>query len=324
MILSVKRRIIALSQWIIGISLIGLLLLIAMITLIDPNQFKPLLSTYLQEKTGKNVRFNGPLLWQLDPLPSIVAYDVSSEIFNGDLKSTLVLQTIRLQPKFLSLFSMDSTHWFANGILSIKLENHPILEGAFKTEINIQDKLSKVQVILTNGKVQGIDLNPLLQHAHKTGLAIHKTFKKRETLNLEALLNAEFNEWKKQATQTKPLQTPFQTLSTTLTVENGQVKTANIQLFHPHYTVSGQGTLDLNTHLADYQLSALLKSHHSPKAPALVIRLQGTVENLAVSPDLNQYANMFLPSTPSPSPVVLPISQPTVPQHELEQLFGLP
>jgi len=319
MVLPIKRHLINFFQWMLGVSLIGLLTLIGIITLVDPNQFKSALSTYLQEKTGKKVVFQGPLLWQLDPFPSITAYDVSTEI--TDSASILMIQTIRLQPKLSSLFSKQGTKWLADGTLSIKLEQHPFIESSFKTELNIQDNLSKAHIVLAAGKLYGIDLAPLLQHAHTTGLAITSTLRKKETPNMAALLNAELNEWKKQATKGKNLQTPFQTLSTTITVENGHISMPNIQVLHPHYTVNGQGTLDLNNHTADYQLSALLKPKNATKAIPLTIRVQGALENLSVSPELAQYTHTFLPATKTPAPQQPPVSES---EHELEQLFGLP
>ena len=538
------------SKGIAGCFLVGFLAFVGIVTLVDPNQFKPTLSTYLQKKMGGNLTIHGPLQWQMDPMLSLAAYDVSLEK-SGQTSQMLTVKKLSLRPKLSTIFSekfwtnveidgltlqldqattisqqgtlkakwaftektaeviMEDLQVNANtpqtslGVLAgqlhitalphqpviigtlqlsnvelsalltafsipippsfpkatqinatfkfesphlevsslmLSLEGNGTIEGAFRTNFpvesfnalnlsadftgkklrigflpvnewnahldiknkvfdfskmqtkiantlhqgklkidfsnptphiygfdqmsstNIQDLLAlfntpdklsgriemetsfttegetlaawrqnivgKSHLVLTDGKLHGIHLVPLLQHAHTTVSGIKIALQKKENLNIAALLTAELSEWKQQAIHFQDLQTPFQLLETNLILENGKITTPSFKLLHPDYTVNGNGSIDLNQQTAEYQLSALLKNQNT-RTP-LLIRVQGPMTDLAVSPDLVHYTNALLPSLPKLKPKSAITSQkpsaPTQisPEHELEKLFGLP
>jgi uncharacterized protein involved in outer membrane biogenesis len=530
-----------------GCFLIVFLMLVGIVTLVDPNQFKPIFSAYLQKKTGGNLIIHGPILWQMDPTLSLEAYDLSLEktektaetltvkklrlqpnlwailsgkwwtdvsaeglilyldqaitvshqgtlnakwifnqkssdliiqdfkvnantdqislglltgelhittlphhpiitgtlqLLNTDLKPLLSVFNLPVHAAFSKATKLSATFKFQSPTLEVSsfnlsLEDNGIIEGAFSTNFpitsfntlnltadvvgkklrigwipvdewgshleikdkvldfskmhtkitntlhqgklkidfnnatphiygfdqmsstNIQnllalfnksDKLSgriemeasfttegtnltewrdnilgKAHVVLTDGKLYGIHLAPLLQHAYTTVSNIKTALQKKEKPNITALLTAELGEWKQQAIHFQDLQTPFQLLETDLILENGKITTPILKLFHPDYTIQGNGSIDLNQQTAEYQLSALLKRQNT-RTP-LSIRVQGPMTDLAVSPDLARYTNTFAPSLPKQKPVAATVKPsvpaPMSPEHELEKLFGL-
>ena len=191
------------------------------------------------------------------------------------------------------------------------------------------------QVTLIDGKIQGIDLNPLLKHAQSTVTMLSDTISKKQPINIGAVLTAELGEWKQQAVNYQQLSTPFRMIETTLNIENGKLQTSNFKLTHPEYTVNGQGTLDLLHKNIEYQASALLNRSAPENAPylaiflkdtPLAIKLNGPFNNLSVRPELGHYAEGALRLLkPEPEPMQKIPAEPTPnTEHTLEKLFGYP
>ncbi len=91
--------------------LVGTLSLIAIITLVDPNQFKIVAQKRISEATGQMLTINGALSWHITPSLSLEAHDISLETLSTDSGSaqsqlaTVTLKKIRFVPKLWSLLS---------------------------------------------------------------------------------------------------------------------------------------------------------------------------------------------------------------------------
>lgn len=181
------------------------------------------------------------------------------------------------------------------------------------------------KVTLTDGYLQGIALPELLRHAQSTLSLLVERILQKQPVNVEAVLTAELNEWKQQSIDAKHFATPFRTLETDMTVENGNLNTSSFTLLHPDYSIRGHGNLNFVERSAYYQAEALLSVAASlPSAPALTtylqekplaFRVQGPIENLNIRPDLGHYAE---------GAMQLVQEQPLDPstQETLEKLFG--
>lgn len=194
----------------------------------------------------------------------------------------------------------------------------------------------KTHLLITDGKIQGIELSPLLQHAQSTVANISDSLNKKQSINIEAVLTAELGEWKQQALGLDPLVTHFQLLETDFTVENGRLYTPDFKLLHPEYSVTGHGSINLNTEQIEYQALALLKNKNNivslPKTVAsylkktpLSIQIHGSLNNLSLQPDLARYAHHALKLDLkhfSKEPKI-PETE-VMPEEGLEKLFGLP
>lgn len=194
----------------------------------------------------------------------------------------------------------------------------------------------QTQLTLTDGRIRGIELPPLLQHAQSTVALLSDNLLKKQPTNVAAILTAELGEWKQQAINHQQLATPFRIIEATIQVVNGQLHTNNFKLVHADYTLSGHGTLDLIQRNIEYQANALL-NRATPttnvtndlaiflKDTPLAIQLKGPLNNFSVQPDLAQYAEGALKIVkPAPETPGEGLSEQPTEHHTLERLFGFP
>lgn len=190
----------------------------------------------------------------------------------------------------------------------------------------------QISLTLTDGKLHGIDLYPLLKHAQSTVSGLSENLLSKQSVNVEAVLTAELGEWKQQALHNEQLYTPFREIEMDFLVENGKLTTNTFKLWHSQYTINGKGTLDLINHDAEYEANALLNhvkydtTHSlSPllKETPLTIQIKGPLKDLMIKPHLGHYAKKIINNLGSPQlefkeqePNNSPESE-----HELEQLF---
>ena len=133
------------SKGIAGCFLVGFLAFVGIVTLVDPNQFKPTLSTYLQKKMGGNLTIHGPLQWQMDPMLSLAAYDVSLEK-SGQTSQMLTVKKLSLRPKLSTIFSEKFwTNVEIDG-LTLKLDQATTIsqQGTLKAKWAFTEKTAEV------------------------------------------------------------------------------------------------------------------------------------------------------------------------------------
>lgn len=237
-------------------------------------------------------------------------------------------------PQFTISDQMDS---FEINELLARLELKDKLYGKIKATVNLttqgdspdawlQHLSGNAYVHLTDGRVRGIDLSPLLRHAQSTLVMLKDTLAKRNSANIGAILTAELGEWQSQATNAEQLVTPFRHLETNITLDKGRAYTADFKLTHPEYTVNGHGMVDLMQKNVEYQALALLihpKQHLSEsfslflKETPLAIHIKGPFDNLAVQPNLAHYADGAIN-------VAHKATTEKAADNTLEKLFGFP
>lgn len=239
-------------------------------------------------------------------------------------------------PTFTISDQMDS---FELNELLARLDTKDKLYGNIKANINLttqgsspdawlQHLSGKAYVHLTDGRVRGIDLSPLLRHAQSTIVMLKDTLSQRNSANIGAILTAELGEWRVQAQSTHVdcLVTPFRHLEANITFDNGKAYTSDIKLIHPEYVVNGHGIVDLLQRQVEYQGLALLTHPKQPpseslflflKETPLAIQVKGPFDNLSIQPNLAHYAD---------GAINLVHKAPTekASDHALEKLFGFP
>jgi hypothetical protein len=237
-------------------------------------------------------------------------------------------------PKLAISAQMDS---FEINELLARLGTKDKLYGNIKATVNLttqgnspdawlQHLSGKAYVHLTDGRVRGMDLSPLLRHAQSTIVMLKDTLSQRNSANVGAILTAELGEWRLQAMNADLLVTPFRHLETNITFDKGRAYTADFKLTHPEYTVNGHGMVDLIQKNVESQALALLthaKQHPSEslslflKETPVAIQIKGPFDNLAVQPNLAHYAD---------GAINLVHKAPTekAADHTLEKLFGFP
>ncbi len=214
--------------------------------------------------------------------------------------------------------------------------NKKKINGKVKGKINLitrgtstQECLSNLSgqahLHLTDGKLHGIDLYPLLKHAQQTVSSLSDDLHRRQPVNVEAVLTAELSEWKQQALHAHPLFTPFSEIEAAFTIENGKLLTDKFTLWHSQYTINGHGVIDLLNQKAEYEALALLNQikskssltlHPLLKETPLSISIQGSLKDLLIHPNLSRYADTALDmSKPAP--------EPKHPENDLEPLFEM-
>jgi len=237
-------------------------------------------------------------------------------------------------PEFKISGQMDS---FEINELLARLDLKDKLYGNIKATVNLttqgnspdawlQHLSGNAYVHLTDGRVRGIDLSPLLRHAQSTLVMLKDTLSKRNSTNISAILTAELGEWRLQAMNVELLVTPFKHLKTNITFDNGRAYTTDFKLTHPEYTVNGHGMVDLTQKNVEYQALALLthpKQHPSEsfslflKETPLKIHIKGSFDNLVVQPNLSHYADGAIS-------LVHKGATEKAADNSLEKLFGFP
>ena len=213
-----------------------------------------------------------------NPIPK---FQVSDQLYSPDINELLAL----IGEKDKITGKIQATASFTTQGSNLKECIHNLFGNAYIT--------------LMDGKVRGIELPPLLQHAQSTIVMLTDTLAKRQPINVAAVLTAELGEWKQQAINYQQLTSPYHTIETNISIEDGKMHTSDFKLTHSEYTVSGQGVLDLVNKNAEYQALALLAqapqlSSQSVltflKKTPLSIQIHGPFNNLSVRPNLAHYA----------------------------------
>lgn len=268
--------------------------------------------------------------------------DFGHSLHQGKLKIDLRSPVPQLY-LFDQISSLEVNEWLSlvgkkNNVYG-RLQAEASLSTHGKTLEEWRDNLfGKAHLLLTDGKIQGIELSPLLQHAQSTVASISESFQKKEHPNVAAILTAELGEWKQQALGLQPLVTYFQLLETDLTLENGRIQTPDFKLLHPEYSVTGHGGINLKNQEAEYQALALLKNKTNTvslskriatylKETPLPIHIHGHLSNLSLQPDLARYADNALKGERkhfSKEPQIQIPPADMMPEGGLEKLFGLP
>ena len=182
-------------------------------------------------------------------------------------------------------------------------------------------------ITLMNGKLRGIALPILLQHAQATVTELTNKLVTKQSINIAAILTAELGEWKQQAINYQQLATPFRLIETNLILKNGKLSTTDFKLIHPDYIINGKGSVDFIHKDLEYQADALLNNNEIStlepiiknflKETPLSIHVKGPFNQLSVSPELGRYAEGAIKLVHK-EPIEIPKD------NNLEKLFGFP
>ncbi len=273
---------------------------------------------------------------QIDIKDAVVSFDhIQTQLSNSQHHAKLKIDFRSSTPQFYLFDQISSLD--INEVLGLlgqkdKIKGRVQIETSLTTQGTtlyecVQNLFGKAHLLLTDGKLQGIELSPLLQHAQSTVSMITDSLAKKQNLNIAAVLTAELGEWKQQAIDYQQLATPFELIEANITIENGRLYTSDFKLLHPEYSVNGHGILDLLQQKADYQALALFRrkmTHASQKNiltylkdTPLAIQIRGPLRELAVQPDLARYADDAIRLIQKD-----PIEGPS--DNGLEKLFGFP
>ncbi len=261
---------------------------------------------------GKKLRIGGlpitEIKTSLDAKDGIFNFEeINAQLANSQHQAKLKVDLRNPIPKFQisdQIYSPD-----VNEMLSLIGEKDKITgkiqaTTSFTTQGStlqecIHNLFGNAYITLMDGKIRGIELPPLLQHIQTTIVMLTDTISKRQPINVAAVLTAELGEWKQQAINYQQLTSPFHTIETSISIEDGKLHTSDFKLTHPDYTVNGQGTLDFINKNAEYQALALLvqtpQASNQPllaflKKTPLSIQIHGPFSNLSVRPNLAHYA----------------------------------
>ncbi|HXH54975.1 MAG TPA: AsmA family protein [Gammaproteobacteria bacterium] len=288
---------------------------------------------------GKNLRIDTLLIPEikttLQASNGIFIFDhIKAQLASSHHQAKMQIDIQNDVPQFTISDEMDS---FEINELLARLDVKDKIYGNIKATVNLttqgnspeawlQHLSGKAYVHLTDGRLRGIDLSPLLRHAQSTLVMLKDTLSKRNSANIGAILTAELGEWRLQAMNVDLLVTPFRHLETNITFDKGRAYTSDFKLTHPEYTVNGHGMVDLMQKNVEYQALALLthpKQHPSEpfslflKETPLAIQIKGPFDNLTIQPNLAHYAD---------GAINLIHKSPTekASDNTLEKLFGFP
>lgn len=288
---------------------------------------------------GKNLRLGTlpvpEIKLSLQAKDGIFIFDqIKAQLASSHHQAKMQIDLRSHMPQFTISDQMDS---FEINELLGRLGEKDKIYGNIQAKINLttqgntletclQYLSGKAYVHLTDGRLRGIDLSPLLRHAQSTVVMLKDALSKRNSVNVGAILTAELGEWRLQAMNVDLLVTPFRHLETNITFDNGRAYTSDFKLTHPEYTVNGHGVVDLIQKNVEYQALALLT--HAKQVPSeqlslflketpLAILIKGPFDSLAIQPNLAHYADGAIN-------LVHKESTEKATDHTLEKLFGFP
>ena len=176
---------------------------------------------------------------------------------------------------------------------------------------------------------------PLLEQAQGALHTISKHLLRKQPINIEALLTAELGEWKRQASDSESLYTPFERFESDISFKQGALQTDHFTFSHPRYKLYGKGFTDLKLQKSEYETFALLGPSESNQPQALhpflektplSIQIKGPLDALMIRPELGRYAENAIASLHQNTSSliekkpVLSIDKST----DMEKLFGAP
>lgn len=260
-----------------------------------------------------------------DPFKVLFANSQHQGTLEIDLNGPMPKYALTNQTESFEVNNLLST-FNVGGRLNGQLHAQATLTAEGHNSLAILQSLSgSAHIKLADGKLLGIALAPLLQHAQSTLATLADDLSKKKSVNITTLLTAELDEWKQQAMSGKELTTPFRIAEMDAIFKNGVLSTADLAVTYPEYTIRGMGTIDLVQHKMDYKTLALLtpkEDHYHPETVAaylknspLAIQIKGSFASLAVNPDLANYTQDALKLVPKES-----IEKHT--DKALEKLFG--
>ena len=188
---------------------------------------------------------------------------------------------------------------------------------------------------IKHGNIYGISLMPLLEQAQGALHTISKHLLRKQPINIEALLTAELGEWKRQASDSESLYTPFERFESDISFKQGALQTDHFTFSHPRYKLYGKGFTDLKLQKSEYETFALLGPSESNQPQALhpflektplSIQIKGPLDALMIRPELGRYAENAIASLHQNTSSliekkpVLSIDKST----DMEKLFGAP
>ncbi len=267
-------------------------------------------------------------LWTFDPLEAHIANSFHQGKLQIDLQNGM--------PKFSLSDKIESTD--IHELLALFEPENP-LKGKMVAKTSLLSQGNSLQDILhfltgtahitvTDGKLKGIELYPLLQHLQTTTSTVIDGLSRGQPVNMAIVVAAELEEWKRQAQQSQNLATSFRSLETEWIIQDERLLTKNFKLLHPDYTVDGHGAVDILHQQAEYQAHAWLNrpaTHSSQlverffKETPLSIQIHGPLNNLTISPDLSHYTNDAIKLIEKD-----PVTSPDKAVNPLEKLFGFP
>ncbi len=265
---------------------------------------------------GKNISLGNFLLNEIQlPIQGkagvIDCNPIDFQILSSRQQAMLQIDLTKNKPKISfsaegEEFEMNDflTLWDAKGMIEgrAQLKTSLITQGTtleeFKRNLSGHTDLS-----ISEGKLQGIELIPLLQHAQSTIKSVVNTLSQDQKINTAAILAAELGEWKKQASHSNKLMTPFDKIQASGTITNGILYNPDLILTHSNYSIDGQGSLNLFSGNIEYRALALLKKSSIKGSEELTgffaetplpIQVKATFKHPAVRPNLDEYTSSAL------------------------------
>lgn len=160
----------------------------------------------------------------------------------------------------------------------------------------------QTEIEMVDGKFYGINLIALLKNAQTGVHSLVSGLKNKKGFNLDSGLNSVQALWKEKTPNPTSF-TPFNAFKATTVINQGVVKNSDLSITHPEYVVNGTGNINLINDTIQYQTAVLYKGNAYPKEDAfgkylenmaLPVRVEGTLGNPMIRPDLKTYTNNAL------------------------------
>jgi len=165
----------------------------------------------------------------------------------------------------------------------------------------------KMNLQVTQGKINRIDLAPLIKNALSSIHDLVAKISGQPTTaliepNQDATLAATAQAWNMDPLNQSAF-TPFDNLSATLNFSNGVATNPDLSITQSAYRITGGGTLDLVRHQLNYKASAVLTTNPYPSSDEigtylfqtpLPIQIKGSLQAPSIKPDLDAYLKSTL------------------------------
>jgi uncharacterized protein involved in outer membrane biogenesis len=240
----------------------------AVVTLVNPNDFKGTISQKVYQKTGQQLIIGGDISWSFYPGFGIKIDDVRVRnlVSVGEIKANVQLLPLlhgkikarKLIFKKLKLYPKNK---LAPTIKMQTLAVHDLRLSSKDTAI-LKNLNGSGKVLIKNGMLQGINIPYILRTA-------------------DSLI------YKKPLPQKTSNATNFGNLTASFTIKNGILTNKDLFMDAPEFQATGQGIANLINQQLNYHIKATKIKEDQTKPLLVPIKITGTFSNPKYRPDIN-------------------------------------
>lgn len=239
---------------------------------------------------------------KIEPIDISIAQGMHHASVEANLSKGIPTYNIVADAKDFEIKSLLSAFDVHNKIEG-KTAYHFKLTAAGTNKKDIQRTLNgQTELSIQNGQFFGADLIKLIKNAQGGVHTMVSTLTQKQGFSFKSSLQnvkGMISDWEKGSIGVNAA-TPFNTIHATTKITNGLINNPDLNISHSEYQVNGSGSVNLVNNEVQYNSSLTLKNNPYPAEDKLghylyqtplPVKVQGTIQDLIIRPDLKTYTN---------------------------------